>query len=56
MGLLFDRLGIAGTRELVDRFVTPAALSRPLPAALGGEHRAAVTAGASVFEDDGSGE
>ncbi|MDQ2941940.1 MAG: class II fructose-bisphosphate aldolase [Chloroflexota bacterium] len=56
MGLLFDRLGIAGTRELVDRFVTPPALPRPLPAALGGEQRAAVTAGASVFEDDGSGE
>jgi fructose/tagatose bisphosphate aldolase len=56
MGILFDRLGIAGTRELVDRFVSPAALSRPLPAALGGDHRATVTAGASVFEDDGSGE
>jgi fructose/tagatose bisphosphate aldolase len=56
MGLLFDRLGLPGTRELVDRFVAPVALSRPLPAALGGEQRAAVTAGASVFEDDGSGE
>jgi tagatose 1,6-diphosphate aldolase GatY/KbaY len=56
MGLLFDRLGLPGTRELVDRFVAPVALPRPLPAALGGEQRAAVTAGASVFEDDGSGE
>ncbi len=56
MGLLFDRLGLPETRELVDRFVAPAALPRPLPAALGGEGRAGVTAGASVFEDDGSGE
>jgi fructose/tagatose bisphosphate aldolase len=55
-GLLFDELGIAGTRELVERHVTPVAVSRPLPAALGGEGSAAVTAGASVFEDDGSGE
>ena len=55
-GLLFDRLGIAGTRELVDRHVTPVAVARPLPASLGGAGAAAVTAGASVFEDDGSGE
>ena len=55
-GLLFDELGIAGTRSLVERFVTPVALARPLPAALGGAARQAVTAGASVFEDDGSGE
>jgi tagatose 1,6-diphosphate aldolase GatY/KbaY len=56
MGLLFDRLGLAGTRELVDRFVDPVPLSRPVPAALGGERRAPVSAAASVFEDDGSGE
>ena len=56
MGLLFDRLGLSGTRELVDRFVAAPALPRPLPAALGGEQRAAVTAHASVFTDDGSGE
>jgi fructose/tagatose bisphosphate aldolase len=55
-GLLFDELGIAGTRELVERHVTPVAIDRPRPAALGGAERAAVAAGASVFEDDGSGE
>jgi hypothetical protein len=55
-GLLFDELGIAGTRELVERHVTPVAVPRPLPSALGGSVGAAVTAGASVFEDDGSGE
>lgn len=54
--LLFDELGIAGTRELVERHVTPVSLPRPLPASLGGEGRAAVIAGASVFDDDGSGE
>jgi hypothetical protein len=55
-GQLFDALQIAGTRALVERFITPVALPRPLPAALGGGGAAAVTAGASVFEDDGSGE
>ena len=55
-GQLFDALQIAGTRALVERFVTPVALPRPLPAALGGGAAAGVTAGASVFEDDGSGE
>jgi fructose-bisphosphate aldolase, class II len=55
-GHLFDELGISGTRELVERHVTPVAVPRPLPAALGGSDDAAVTAGASVFEDDGSGE
>ncbi|HET9416653.1 MAG TPA: class II fructose-bisphosphate aldolase, partial [Candidatus Limnocylindria bacterium] len=55
-GLLFDELRIAGTRGLVDRWVRPVAVSRPLPASLGGSGRAAVTAGAAVFEDDGSGE
>jgi len=55
-GLLFDELGIVGTLELVDRFVTPIAVSRPLPAALGGARGEAVAAGASAFEDDGSGE
>jgi fructose/tagatose bisphosphate aldolase len=56
MGLLFDELSIGATRELVERFVTPVPLSRPLPEALGGAARQAVAAGASVFEDDGSGE
>jgi fructose/tagatose bisphosphate aldolase len=55
-GLLFDHLGIAGTRSLVDRFVSIPDQPRPLPAALGGVEPRAVVAGASVFEDDGSGE
>jgi fructose/tagatose bisphosphate aldolase len=55
-GHLFDELGITGTRELVERHVTPVAVPRPLPAALGGADGASVTAGASVFDDDGSGE
>jgi fructose/tagatose bisphosphate aldolase len=55
-GLLFDELGIAGTRELVERHVTPVRVPRALPAALGGGAAESVTAGASVFEDDGSGE
>ena len=55
-GLLFDELSIAGTRRHVERFITPVAVPRPLPAALGGEGGVAVSAGASVFEDDGSGE
>jgi fructose/tagatose bisphosphate aldolase len=55
-GDLFDELQIAGTRPLVERFVTPVGVPRPLPEALGGGIGVAVTAGASVFEDDGSGE
>jgi fructose-bisphosphate aldolase class II len=55
-GLLFDKLGIAGTRSLVDRYVSIPDLTRPLPAALGGGGRQSVAAGASAFEDDGSGE
>ena len=55
-GLLFDQLGVAGTRELVDRFVKPVPQPRPRPAALGGFDAETVTAGAAVFEDDGSGE
>jgi fructose/tagatose bisphosphate aldolase len=55
-GLLFDKLQVGGTRELVDRYVTPPDLPRPLPASLGGSGGAAVLAGASAFEDDGSGE
>jgi fructose/tagatose bisphosphate aldolase len=55
-GVLFDELRIAGTRSLVDRYVTPPDLPRPLPAALGGAARRGVAAGAAVFEDDGSGE
>jgi fructose/tagatose bisphosphate aldolase len=55
-GLLFDHLGIAGTRSLVDRFVSIPDQPRPLPPALGGGDAKAVVAGTSVFEDDGSGE
>ncbi len=55
-GLLFDELGIAGTRAVVERSITPVSVPLPLPAALGGRGAAAVSAGASVFEDDGSGE
>jgi fructose/tagatose bisphosphate aldolase len=55
-GILFDELQIAGTRGVVDRYVTQPDLPRPLPAALGGAVRQVVTASASVFEDDGSGE
>jgi hypothetical protein len=55
-GLLFDHLGIAGTRSLVDRFVPIPDQPRPLPAALGGVAQRSVVAGASVLEDDGSGE
>ncbi|MDQ4034838.1 MAG: class II fructose-bisphosphate aldolase [Chloroflexota bacterium] len=56
MGLLFDELKIHGTREHVERFVTRVAVPRPQPAVLGGRGGVAITAGASVFEDDGSGE
>lgn len=54
--LLFDELRIAGTREVVERWIPPVPVARPLPAALGGTGGRAVTAGAAVFEDDGSGE
>jgi hypothetical protein len=55
-GVLFDELRIADTRVLVDRYVPIPELPRPLPAALGGAVHQAVPAGASVFEDDGTGE
>jgi hypothetical protein len=55
-GVLFDELRIADTRVLVDRFVPIPELPRPLPAGLGGAVHQAVAAGASVFEEDGSGE
>ena len=55
-GLLFDELGIRGTRELVERHVTRVPVARPLPEALGGGAATSVSAGAAVFEDDGSGE
>ncbi|MFN2484085.1 MAG: class II fructose-bisphosphate aldolase [Candidatus Limnocylindria bacterium] len=56
-GVLCDELGIAGSAELVRRYVRPVPVEMPLPASLGGAARGrAVSAGASVFEDDGSGE
>jgi fructose-bisphosphate aldolase, class II len=56
-GVLFGELQIRGTRELVDRHVTPTAVERPLPAALGGAGGRVVAAGATAaIEDDGSGE
>ncbi|MEX1072180.1 MAG: class II fructose-bisphosphate aldolase [Chloroflexota bacterium] len=55
-GLLFDRLAIAGTRSLVDGWAVIPDLPHPLPVALGGGELTAVSAGASVLEDDGSGE
>jgi len=54
LATLFERLGVDNTRPLVDRYVRPPALPRPIPPALGGMARQAVEAGA--FEDDGSGE
>jgi len=54
--LLFERLGVDGTRELVDRYVRPAPLPKPIPPALGGMPRQAVEDGAAAFKDDGSGE
>jgi hypothetical protein len=55
-GLLFAKLQIEGTRQVVDRFVHPVRMDLALPAALGGGRGEAVAAGAHVFEDDGSGE
>jgi len=34
LGLLFDRLGVSGNAALVDRFVRPAPVPKPMPAAL----------------------
>ncbi|MGH2489484.1 MAG: hypothetical protein ACRDFR_07700, partial [Candidatus Limnocylindria bacterium] len=56
LALLFKRLGVDGTRQTVDRYVRAPALDRPIPRALGGVPRQAVQAGATTFEDDGSGE
>ena len=56
LGLLFDRLGVDGTRELVDRYVRPPALPRLIPATLGGISRETIQAGPGTFDDDGSGE
>ncbi len=54
--VLFDALAVGGTRELVERWVTPLPIARPLPAALGGAEREVARAGAGVFSDDPSGE
>jgi fructose/tagatose bisphosphate aldolase len=50
VGFLFDQLKVAGNRKIVERFVKPMAIHRPLPEALGGAMAGAVLAGASVFE------
>ena len=50
VGLLFDKLQVAGNRKLVERFVSPMAMHLPLPQALGGATAGAVLAGSSVFE------
>ena len=55
-GFLFDQLQIGGTRALVDRYVKIPDLPRPLPVSLGGEDAPPHAAGASAFDDDGSGE
>ena len=55
-GLLFDELGIAGSADLVRRFVRPTPLAMPLPPALGGSDRRLTRAAASFFEGDTSGE
>jgi hypothetical protein len=54
--LLVERLGVDGTRGLVDRWIQPAPLPRPMPAALGGAGSDVVRAGVDTFADDGSGE
>ncbi|HEY7738505.1 MAG TPA: class II fructose-bisphosphate aldolase [Candidatus Limnocylindria bacterium] len=56
LGLLFDRLGVDDTRSVVDQWVTPAPLPRPMPAVLGGAGVETIRAGADAFADDGSGE
>jgi fructose/tagatose bisphosphate aldolase len=56
LALLFEQLGVDRTRRVVDQFVGPPALPRPMPPALGGAPREAVQAGAAALEDDGSGE
>jgi hypothetical protein len=56
LDLLFERLGAIGTRDLVDRWVHPLDLNRPMPAALGGAASAPVHAADETFIDDGSGE
>ncbi|HJS48602.1 MAG TPA: class II fructose-bisphosphate aldolase [Gemmatimonadales bacterium] len=54
--LLFDRLGVDGTRTLVDRYVEPQPLPRPMPTSLGGAGSESIRAAAETFIDDGSGE
>jgi fructose/tagatose bisphosphate aldolase len=57
IGLLFDKLQVQGTRELVDRYVRPLSLPRPLPEALGGApERDRVSVSDAFFEGDTSGE
>ena len=56
LALLFERLGVDGSRDLVDRYVQVPELPRPIPAGLGGAAAAQVRAGDDTFADDGSGE
>ncbi len=56
LDILFDRLGVDGTRAVVDQWVSPVPLPRPVPAALGGTGGATIRAGDEAFVDDGSGE
>jgi hypothetical protein len=56
LDVLFERLGADGTRDVVDRWVQPPDLPRPLPAALGGTGGPGVLTGQDTFADDRSGE
>jgi hypothetical protein len=56
LDVLFERLGADGTRDVVDRWVQPPDLPRPMPAALGGTGGPGVLTGQDTFADDGSGE
>jgi len=56
LALLFERLGVDGTRALVDRYVRPPALPGHIPTALGGMAAEAVEVSPGAFEDDGTGE
>jgi len=47
---------VDGTRDLVDAFVQPVPITRPVPPSLGGAGSAPVLADEAAFADDGSGE
>ena len=56
LNVLFERLGVDGTRDLVDAFVHPVPITRPAPPSLGGRASALALADEAAFADDGSGE